>query len=82
MASTEDHPDVDGRQRLKVVFKLEVDDEGWPPAGSERLWAVRVGEDTARLENIPFFVRGYASGDVVRFNIDEDGVCWVQETVE
>jgi hypothetical protein len=79
-------PEVDaakeGLQRLKVVFKLEVDDEGWPPAGSERMWASRVSDDTARLENVPFFARGYASGDVVRFDVDSDGVRWVREAVE
>lgn len=82
VASVGERVDEDGNEWLRVVFKLEVDDDGWPPAGSERLWAVRVSDDTARLNNIPFFVCGYASGDVVRFDVDEDGVRWVQGAVE
>lgn len=70
-----------GTERLKVVFKLHQDEQGWPPAGSERLWALHVGADTARLDNVPFFVRGYALGDVVRFATDREGVHWVQEAV-
>ncbi|GAA1974825.1 hypothetical protein GCM10009838_38560 [Catenulispora subtropica] len=68
-------------ERLKVDFALEQDASGWPPAGSERVWAVRVGTDRARLDNVPFFVRGYAVDDVVRFETDEDGVHWVREAV-
>lgn len=70
-----------GAERLKVVFELAVDDDGWPPASSERLWAVRVGDDTARLENIPFFVRGASLGDVVRFGVNDDGERIVEDVV-
>ncbi|MFD0632466.1 DUF4265 domain-containing protein [Catenulispora yoronensis] len=68
-------------EMVKVVFKLHQDETGWPPAGSERLWAVSLGDDLARLDNVPFFVRGYAMGDVVRFATDRAGVHWVQEAV-
>ena len=70
-----------GADRLKVVFKLHQDETGWPPAASERLWAQPAGADLARLDNVPFFVRGYALGDVVRYATDRDGVHWVQEAV-
>lgn len=73
--------DVDQPERVRVVFELPVDSEGWPPARTERLWAVRVGEDTVRLDNIPFFVRGFALGDVVRTVVDDDGVLWAKEAV-
>lgn len=66
---------------MRVVFELERDDD-WPPAASERLWAVPVGPGLARVDNIPFFVRGLACGDVVRFEEDEEGVRWGQEVVE
>ena len=46
------------------------------------MWAIRVGEDSARLDNIPFFVRGFALGDVVRFEADDDGVLWAKDAVE
>ncbi|WP_308169675.1 DUF4265 domain-containing protein [Acrocarpospora catenulata] len=66
---------------MRVVFDLEPED-GWPPAGTERLWAVKVGDDRVRLDNTPFFVRGFALGDVVVVAPDEDGVLWVKQAVE
>ena len=74
--------DADPPEHVRVVFELPVDSEGWPPARTERLWAERVGEDTVRLDNIPFFVRGFALGDVVRIVVDDDGVLWAKEAVE
>ena len=72
---------TDAEDRVHVVFELPGTADGWPPVGTERMWAVPVGQDTARLDNIPFFVRGFASGDVVRFRV-EDGVRWVEEAVD
>jgi hypothetical protein len=43
---------------------------------------VRLDDDRARVENIPFFVRGIAVGDVVLTVADDDGVLWAKETVE
>lgn len=34
-----------------------------------------------RLDNTPWFVRGVASGDIIRVEIDDEGVCWAGETV-
>jgi hypothetical protein len=49
----------------RVIFPLEVDEEGWPPVGSERVWAYALGEDRYRVDNAPWFVRDLAIGDVV-----------------
>jgi hypothetical protein len=51
---------------VHVVFPLEVDEDGWPPVGAERLWAKQLGPDTYRVENAPWFVRDIAADDVVR----------------
>jgi hypothetical protein len=48
-----------------VVFELPVED-GWPPVGSERVWAFHLGRDQYRIDNAPWFVRDLAVGDVVR----------------
>ncbi len=61
---------------VKVWFALEVDHEGWPPAGSEGMWAEPVGGGRYRVDNIPWFVRGLACGDVVDAQPDEAGVLW------
>jgi hypothetical protein len=48
-----------------VVFELEVDEDGWPPVGGERVWAFDLGDDLYRIDNVPWFVRDLAVGDVV-----------------
>jgi hypothetical protein len=62
--------------RVKIHFRLEVDEDGWPPASVESLWAVDLGDGTIRLDNVPWFVRGVASDDIIRVEIDEDGLRW------
>lgn len=47
----------------------------------ESLWAVDHGDGTARLDNIPWFVRGIAYGDIVTTEPDEEGVRWAGEVV-
>lgn len=58
--------------RIKVWFRF-VPREGWLPYSTEGIWATRLGEDTARLDNVPFLQEGVAEGDVVRFVTDADG---------
>lgn len=60
-------------QPVKVIFELPQDDDGWPPAGSEGLWALPVTPDVVRLDNTPFFVRGVATGDLIRVRRGDDG---------
>lgn len=67
---------------VKVRFALERDEDGWPPAESEGLWAEPVDGDLYRLDNIPWFVRGVAAGDVVQARPDTDGVLWFVEVRE
>jgi hypothetical protein len=49
----------------RVVFPLQVDADGWPPVGAERVWAFDLGEGQYRIDNVPWFVRDLAVGDVV-----------------
>ncbi|MEV4968620.1 DUF4265 domain-containing protein [Streptomyces sp. NPDC024062] len=67
---------------VKVHFRMDVDEDGWPPASVENLWAIDLGNGTVRLDNTPWFVRGVARGDVIRVESDEDGVRWAGETVQ
>ncbi|MEV7319383.1 DUF4265 domain-containing protein [Streptomyces sp. NPDC093970] len=66
---------------VKVHFRLEIEGN-WPPASVESLWAVDQGDGTARLDNIPWFVRGIACGDIVATGPDEEGVQWAGEVVQ
>lgn len=57
---------------VRISFCLEIDDDGYPPVGAETLWAQSEG-DGFRLENIPFFARGVAFGDIV-YAVPVDGL--------
>jgi hypothetical protein len=70
---TEDH--------VKINFRLDRDSDGDPPQDVESLWAVRVGNDSYRLDNVPFFVTGVSSDDIVRAK-DESGVLLFAGLVE
>jgi hypothetical protein len=61
---------------------MDVDEDGWPPASVESLWAVDLGDGAVRLDNTPWFVRGVASGDVIQVEFDSEGVRWAGETVQ
>lgn len=50
---------------VKIHFKLEQDEEGYPPVDWESLWATPVGEALYMLDNTPFYARGVSSGDTV-----------------
>ncbi|MCX5312109.1 DUF4265 domain-containing protein [Streptomyces sp. NBC_00154] len=45
------------------------------------MWAIDQGDGTVQLDNIPWFIRGIACGDVVVTEPDEEGVRWAGEVV-
>lgn len=55
----------DPGQYFRIVFPLERDEDGYPPADNEVLWAIKTGPGTFRLDNIPFYARGLSWGDIV-----------------
>ena len=59
-------------ERVKVVFRLEKDADGYPPEDVESLWGLR-RPDGVLIDNIPFFVRGVALGDTVEVTPAPDG---------
>jgi hypothetical protein len=68
-------------QYVKVLFDLEQDEDGYPPAAAETLWAVRVGDGLFQIDNIPFFVHGIAVNDIVSA-APEEGVFRYKEVVQ
>jgi len=60
-------------ERIKVQFILEQDDDGWPPAGSEDIWAIVVASDVVKVDSIPWFVRDVALGDLISVQRTHDG---------
>jgi hypothetical protein len=55
----------DGGGEVKVSFRLERDEDGYPPADWEHLWARWTADGLYELDNTPFFARGVSYGDVV-----------------
>ncbi|MCX4674502.1 DUF4265 domain-containing protein [Streptomyces sp. NBC_01433] len=63
------------RGQIKIWFRF-LPRAGWLPYDTEGLWATRLGEDTARVDNVPFLQDGLAEGEAVRFTTDGDAVHW------
>ncbi|MFK3648512.1 DUF4265 domain-containing protein [Lysobacter enzymogenes] len=51
--------------QVKIYFKLERDEEGYPPVDWESLWATPVGGTLYVLDNTPFYVQAVSIGDTV-----------------
>jgi hypothetical protein len=64
---------------VKVRFRLEHDEDGWPPADSEGLWAAPVGGGVYRIDNTPWFALNVATDDLFRAEADADGILWAGE---
>src|SRR3954451_9133024 len=61
---------------VRVRFALERDQDGWPPAESEGLWAEPVEGGLYRIDNTPWFARGVAADDLVEAQPDVEGMLW------
>lgn len=81
MAVPDNDRDGEHADYLHVRFQLRQDDDGWPPVASEGVWAVPLGGDLVRLDNIPWFARNAASGDTFRTSTDSHGVVWATDKV-
>lgn len=69
-------------ERVKVYFDLPRDDVDWPPVTVESVWAEKVDGDVVRLDNVPWFVRGVANGDLIRVEPGADGLLWAAEHLQ
>jgi len=61
--------DNDNRVYKKIAFELEVEDLGglryYPPVGWEGVWAILLHDGLFQVDNIPFYIRGISSGDII-----------------
>jgi hypothetical protein len=53
------------REPIKLGADIQI--EGHPPS-QEWMWARRISKDTAKIDNIPFFVPDIGLGDLVKFD--------------
>jgi hypothetical protein len=68
--------------RVKLLFKLDRDENGYPPVDWESMWAISVSSDEFEIDNIPFYVRGISCGDVVRAKRSDAGEWLYVELIE
>lgn len=56
----------------KVLVRLERDEDDYPPADTETLWARRLDDGTCEIDNIPFFAKGVSYRDIISI-VEKDG---------
>lgn len=49
----------------KLGFRIGNIEDGWPPYDVEHMWVKECGDNTYKIENVPFFVSGIALGDII-----------------
>jgi hypothetical protein len=65
----------------KVWFKVQQDEDGYPPVQVESLWARPFDEGKYVLDNIPFFARGVSWRDMISATQGADGNKWFSGVV-
>ena len=58
--------------QVKIEFRVEPDEDGYPPIGVERLWATPMPNGHYIVDNTPFYVSGISAEDEVSV-VDVDG---------
>ena len=56
-----------------MFVRLPRDSDDWPPVAVETLWVEPLADGLARVDNMPFFIRGVSLDDVVELRRATDG---------
>jgi hypothetical protein len=73
----------DGNEKdRRIIFELKQDEDGYPPAGAEAVWARATNDDLYVIDNIPFFAQGVSMGDVVAVVPGDSGQLEFDRVVE
>lgn len=68
--------------RVKVHFQLQPDEDGWPPATVESVWAKSgLHENEYVIDNVPFFAHEATIGDTVQVR-KEGGNLWFEKVLQ
>ncbi len=65
---------------VKMLIRLEQDEDGYPPTTEESLWVIPLGQGLFQVDNTPFFAWELALGDVVEA-APEEGVWRFKQVV-
>ena len=68
--------------KVKMLFRLEPDNDGYPPVSVEGLWVRPLTSGNVVLDNIPFYARGIAPGDELRVSTNAAGESWFESLVK
>jgi hypothetical protein len=71
---------ADARPQVKVVFRLERDENGYPPFDQESVWAYDLGNGEYEIGNIPFYAQLLSCGHVVSARL-YNGELWAESLV-
>lgn len=58
--------------KIKMLFQLTKDEDGYPPDDTETLWVEEVGRNLYRVDNIPFYVNDLSPDDIVEGKVKND----------
>jgi len=58
--------------RIKIIFKLEKDAEGYPPVDWETLWGIILSDNNCIVDNMPFYIYDLSFGDTISFKKVDD----------
>jgi hypothetical protein len=75
-------PISSGKDHVRISFELTQDEDGYPPATSETMWAVPLGQSRFRLDNIPFFVCGVSCYDIISARTQTEGPLKFERLIE
>lgn len=64
---------------VKIHFRLEQDEDGYPPVAVESVWAKEQPDGSYVIDNAPWFTREATLGDVVEAE-EEDGALYYSAT--
>jgi hypothetical protein len=62
--------------RVKINFRIEQDESGYPPFLWEGIWAEKVEDQSYIIDNIPFYAKGISVGDLVCAKTSENGLVY------
>lgn len=68
--------------KQKMLYRLERDEDGYPPVSFEGLWVHPTGSGTVILDNIPFYAKGIAPGDELAIATAVEGEIWFETVVK
>lgn len=66
---------------VKLLFRLQPDEDGYPPYQWESVWANPVSDGLYQIDNIPFFVSDISLGDIVEAEYSDDVLVYVKTAV-